>query len=148
MCVVHKNWLQHFLSSSIVGQSMQAQGTTSLVEMGIAPNLIQVAGRWTLKTFNCYVWNRPFLFKALLVGQSSLLLPTTPFHFPIISLFFLDLPELLLMDCYFPHGHYCDFFFWIQSPSTFHSNNFKPAHHFHLPIWPSAILVSQNIYVS
>jgi hypothetical protein len=74
--VVHKNWLQHFFSSSIVGQSMHAQGTRSLAEIGIAPNLIQVAGRWTLENFNCYVWKNPFLFKALLVGQSSLLLAT------------------------------------------------------------------------
>ena len=28
---------------------MQVGGATSLAEMGIAPNLIQVAGRWTIR---------------------------------------------------------------------------------------------------
>ena len=75
-CAWFISWQQLFFPSSIAGQSIQAGGTTSLTEMGIAPNLIQVAGRWTLETFNHYVWNDPFLFEALLIGQSSLLLPT------------------------------------------------------------------------
>ena len=55
---------------------MQVGGATSLAESGVALNLIKVAGRWTLETFNCYVQKNPVLFKALLVGQSSLHFPT------------------------------------------------------------------------
>ena len=68
--------LRLFFPSSIAGQSMRAGGATSLAEMGIAPNLIQVAGRWTSETFNRYVRKNPFLFEALLIRRSSLLLPT------------------------------------------------------------------------
>ena len=66
-------WL--FFPSSIASQSMQVGGATSLAEMGIAPNLIQVAGRWTSETFNHYVQKNYFLFEGLLIGWSSLLLP-------------------------------------------------------------------------
>ena len=69
------NCLQHFFPSSITGQSMQAGGAMSLAESVVVPNLIQVAGRWTSETFNCYVWKNSFLFKALLVGRSSLRFP-------------------------------------------------------------------------
>lgn len=64
--------LRHFFSNSIAGQSMRAGGATSLAERGVAPNLIQAAGRWTSETFNRYVRKSPFLFEALLIGRSSL----------------------------------------------------------------------------
>jgi hypothetical protein len=66
------NRLRRFFPNSIAGQSMRAGGATSLAEAGIAPNLIQAAGRWTSETFNRYVRKNPFLFEALLIGRSSL----------------------------------------------------------------------------
>jgi hypothetical protein len=66
------NRLRRFFPSSIAGQSMRAGGATALAEAGIAPNLIQTAGRWTSETFNRYVRKNPFLFEALLVGRSFL----------------------------------------------------------------------------
>ena len=63
--------LQHFFLKSIAGQSMHA-GATALAECGTAPTLIQAAGRWSSKTFNCYVCKNPFLLKALLSGHAPL----------------------------------------------------------------------------
>ena len=51
---------------------MRAGGATALAEAGVAPNLIQTAGRWTSETFMRYVRKNPFLFEALLIGRSSL----------------------------------------------------------------------------
>jgi len=51
---------------------MHAGGATALAEVGVAPNLIQTAGRWTTDTFTRYVRKSPFLFEVLLVGRSSL----------------------------------------------------------------------------
>ena len=64
--------LHLFSPNSIVGQSMRAGGATALAEAGVAPNLIQTAGRWMTDTFTCYIHKNPFLFEALLVGRSSL----------------------------------------------------------------------------
>jgi hypothetical protein len=64
--------LRLFFPNSIAGQSMRAGGATALAEAGVAPNLIQTAGRWTTDTFARYVRKNPFLFEALLVGRSSL----------------------------------------------------------------------------
>ena len=66
------NRLCHFFPNSIAGQSMHAAGLTMLAEAGVAPNLIQAAGHWTSETFNHYIRKNPFLFKALLIGHSSL----------------------------------------------------------------------------
>jgi hypothetical protein len=62
------NHLHRFFPNSITGQSMRAGGATALTEAGIAPTLIQTAGRWTTDTFNRYVRKSPFLFEALLSG--------------------------------------------------------------------------------
>jgi len=71
-CVWFINCLRRFFPSSIAGQLMRAGGATALAEAGVAPNLIQTAGRWTSETFNRYVRKNPFLFEALLIGRSSL----------------------------------------------------------------------------
>jgi hypothetical protein len=62
--------LQHFFPNSIGGQSMRAGGATALAEAGVAPSLIQAAGRWSSDTFNRYVRKNPFLFEALLTGRA------------------------------------------------------------------------------
>jgi len=62
------NRLRHFFPNSIAGQSMRAGRATALAEAGVAPTLIQTAGRWTTDTFNRYVRKSPFLFEALLSG--------------------------------------------------------------------------------
>lgn len=67
--------LRTFFPSAIAGQSMRAGGATALAEAGVAPNLIQTAGRWTSETFNRYVRKNVFLFEALLIGKSSLSQP-------------------------------------------------------------------------
>ena len=64
--------MHDFFPNSIAGQSMRAGGAMALAEAGIAPNLIQSAGRWSTDTFNRYVRKSPFLFEALLVGRSPL----------------------------------------------------------------------------
>ena len=64
--------LRKFFPNCIAGQSMRAGGATALAEAGVAPNLIQTAGRWTSETFTRYVRKNPFLFEALLIGRSSL----------------------------------------------------------------------------
>ena len=66
------NRLHRFFPSAIARQSMRAGGATALAEKGVPPNLIQTAGRWTSEMFNRYVQKNPFLFKALLIGRSSL----------------------------------------------------------------------------
>ena len=43
--------LHAFFPKSIGGQSMCAGSATALVEAGIAPALIQAAGKWSLDTF-------------------------------------------------------------------------------------------------
>ena len=67
--------LHAFFSKSIGGQSMCAGSATALVEAGIAPALIQAAGRWSLDTF---IWRNAFFFEAL-IGWPSLL-QTNLFH--------------------------------------------------------------------
>ena len=67
--------LRTFFPSAIAGQFMHAGGATALAEAGVAPNLIQTAGRWTSETFNRYVRKNVFLFEALLIGKSSLSQP-------------------------------------------------------------------------
>lgn len=54
-------------------------GATVLMEVGVALVLIQVTGKWSLDTFNCYIWKNIFLFLALLIGQPSLI-QTNSFH--------------------------------------------------------------------
>ena len=68
-----------FFSKSIRGQSMHAGGATALAEAGVALALIQAAGRWSLDTFNCYIWKNVFLFEALLISCPSSL-QTGLFH--------------------------------------------------------------------
>ena len=63
--------LHAFFPQSIGGQSMHAGGATALAEAGVAPALIQAAGRWSSDTFNRYIRKNVFLFEALLIGQPS-----------------------------------------------------------------------------
>ena len=63
--------LRSFFPKSIGGQSMRAGGATALAEAGVAPALIQAAGRWSSDTFNRYIRKNVFLFEALLIGRPS-----------------------------------------------------------------------------
>ena len=63
--------LHAFFPHSIGGQSMRAGGATALAEAGVAPALIQAAGRWSSDTFNRYIRKNVFLFEALLIGRPS-----------------------------------------------------------------------------
>ena len=47
--------LHVFFPHLIGGQSMHTGGATVLAEAGIAPALIQAAGRWSSDTFNRYI---------------------------------------------------------------------------------------------
>jgi len=58
--------LQRFFPPSIVGQSMQASGATSLAEHGVAPSLIQAMGRWSSQAFLIYIRKSPALIQGLL----------------------------------------------------------------------------------
>ena len=71
--------LRAFFPKSIGGQSMRAGGATALAEAGVAPALIQAAGRWSSDTFNRYIRKNVFLFEALLIGRPSSL-QTGLFH--------------------------------------------------------------------
>lgn len=70
--------LRHLFPSSLGGQSMRAGGATALAEAGVAPALIQAAGRWSSDTFIRYIRKNVFLFEAMLIGRptSNPTLPT------------------------------------------------------------------------
>lgn len=63
--------LRRFFPNSIGGQSMRAGGATALAEAGVAPALIQAAGRWSSDAFNRYIRKNVFLFEALLIGRPT-----------------------------------------------------------------------------
>ena len=63
--------LRHFFPSDVAGQSLRAGGATMLAEKGVAPHIIQAAGRWSSDTFRIYVRKQPFLLQGLLFADLS-----------------------------------------------------------------------------
>lgn len=61
--------LKSIFSGNITGQSMRAGGATLMAELGIAPHIIQAAGRWSSEAFRIYVRKSPFLLQALLFAS-------------------------------------------------------------------------------
>ena len=58
--------LARYFPKDIAGQSLCSGGATNLAISGVAPHLIQAAGRWTSEAFRAYVRKNPFLLHALL----------------------------------------------------------------------------------
>ncbi|KAG1869229.1 hypothetical protein C8R48DRAFT_597724 [Suillus tomentosus] len=63
-------YLRRFFPSTISGHSMHAGGATALAGTGVAPALIQAAGRWSSDEFQKYIRKHPFLLH-LLVHSSQ-----------------------------------------------------------------------------
>jgi hypothetical protein len=60
-----------FFKNDVAGQSLRAGGATMLAEKGVAPFLIQAAGRWSSEAFRIYVRKNPFLLHSLLFANLS-----------------------------------------------------------------------------
>ncbi|KAF9011025.1 hypothetical protein BDZ89DRAFT_1167599 [Hymenopellis radicata] len=54
---------------TFAGQSLRAGGATALAEDGVAPHLIQAAGRWSSETFQIYIRKNPMLLEAAIYGH-------------------------------------------------------------------------------
>jgi hypothetical protein len=63
--------MRSFFPPQLAGQSLRAGGATMLAEKGVAPSLIQAAGRWSSDAFRIYVRKNPFLLQALLFANPS-----------------------------------------------------------------------------
>jgi hypothetical protein len=63
--------LKPFFNNDVAGQSLRAGGATMLAEKGVAPFLIQAAGRWSSDAFRLYVRKNPFLLHSLLFASPS-----------------------------------------------------------------------------
>lgn len=59
-------YLRRFFDKHISGHSMRAGGATFLAEKGVAPHLIQAAGRWSSDAWQLYVRKNPMLMESLL----------------------------------------------------------------------------------
>ncbi|KAG1747747.1 uncharacterized protein EDB91DRAFT_1048265, partial [Suillus paluster] len=66
-------WFMHYLwrffLPCISGHSMRAGGATALATNGVAPALIQAAGRWSSDEFQKYIRKHPFLLHQLIHGS-------------------------------------------------------------------------------
>jgi hypothetical protein len=58
--------LRRFFPPTISGHSMRAGGATALAAAGVAPALIQAAGRWSSDCFQKYIRQHPFLLHLLI----------------------------------------------------------------------------------
>jgi hypothetical protein len=106
--------LQAFFTCGMSGQSMCVGGTTVLAKARTAPNLIQATSWWSSDMFMHYVHKNPFLFEALLVGQTSLSQKT---HMMLSE--YAELSYLLKMcpiNSVSP-SCYADITLWQQQPS-------------------------------
>ncbi|KAG2341579.1 hypothetical protein BDR05DRAFT_887941 [Suillus weaverae] len=65
-------YLRCFFPPSISGHLMRAGGATALAATGVAPALIQAAGRWSLDEFQKYIRKHPFLLHLLIHGSQAL----------------------------------------------------------------------------
>lgn len=62
--------LRQFFSTDIAGHSMRSGGATFLAATGMAPHLIQAAGRWSSDAWQTYVRDHPSLMHALCFSTS------------------------------------------------------------------------------
>jgi hypothetical protein len=62
--------LRMFFPSEIAGQSLRAGGATMLADLGVSPNIIQAAGRWSSEAFRIYIRKNPFLLHNLTFAQT------------------------------------------------------------------------------
>lgn len=60
-----------FFTDDIAGQSMCADGATSLAENGVPPHLIQAIGHWASPAFQIYIRKNPVLLQALLFRRAA-----------------------------------------------------------------------------
>ena len=58
--------LARYFPKDIAGQSLHSGGATNLTINGVAPHLIQSAGRWTSEAFRAYTRKNPSFLHALL----------------------------------------------------------------------------------
>lgn len=64
-------YLRRFFPPTISGHSMRAGGATALAATGVAPALIQAAGRWSSDEFQKYIRKHPYLLHLLLHGSQN-----------------------------------------------------------------------------
>jgi hypothetical protein len=65
-------YLRRFFPPTIAGHSMRAGGATALAATGVAPALIQAAGRWSSDEFQKYIRKHPYLLHLLIHGSQNL----------------------------------------------------------------------------
>ncbi|KAG1873558.1 putative retroelement protein [Suillus subalutaceus] len=65
-------YLWRFFLPTVSGHSMRGGGATALAASGIAPALIQAAGRWSSDEFQKYICKHPFLLHLLIHGSQNL----------------------------------------------------------------------------
>lgn len=64
-------YLHRFFGPAISGHLMRAGGATTLAATGVAPALIQAAGRWSSDEFQKYIRKHPFLLQLLIHGSRT-----------------------------------------------------------------------------
>ena len=73
--ILTRSWfmkcLRHYFPPSISGHFLCADGATSLAEAGVAPDVIQAAGRWSSDTWCIYVCKHPLVLHALMHGRPA-----------------------------------------------------------------------------
>ena len=60
--------LRQLFGNDVAGQSLRAGGATFLVARGVAPHLIQAAGRWSSGAFQIYIRKHPMLLNHLVAS--------------------------------------------------------------------------------
>jgi hypothetical protein len=63
--------LRSLFPPDVAGQSLRAGGATLLAEKGVAPHVIQAAGRWSSEAFRIYIRKNPFLLQGLLFATTT-----------------------------------------------------------------------------
>ena len=63
--------LAQYFPKDIADQALCSGGATNLTICGVAPHLIQAAGRWTSEAFRAYIRKNPFLLHALLFSSQA-----------------------------------------------------------------------------
>ena len=61
--------LRQSFHAGISGHSLRAGGATALASAGLAPELIQAAGRWSSASFERYIRQHPFILHAIIHAQ-------------------------------------------------------------------------------
>lgn len=71
--LVNKRWFLHKLNTMfpqkhLSGHGFRAGGTTELIQRGLPPHMVQLAGRWSSDTFEEYIRRHPLVLNAYMAS--------------------------------------------------------------------------------